>query len=344
MEKSRYGAAPFKASKSAGANALRLCYETRVYLRAAKEGNKDMRKITKSFNKYLERVLKILNGEHKLSRKPESLREMSDALAQDDFPLLVTGNLGDFQFEMCKELLNLILRLLGAGVQLERDIVNNIDSVVPSLITCFKTVELYVMCGQFFRDLLQYSSIHEAALQTDYVDTLERIIMEMPFEIASDACDSLKALLLCEKPFGIRYLEQNYDQVMRCVEGMCQKDYYYKRQSLSFLYQILTIPGNLQFADKYSLNENNLMNVMNMLREEDSVQVKTEVFYLFAVILKRVNSMGRQKLNTASYKIIKKNNRKLISFFEKFQVDREDEDFQDDRVDVIESLKTISEE
>lgn len=125
---------------------------------------------------------------------------------------------------------------------------------------------------------------------------------------------------------------------MDIIYNLIRGDYYRKRSTLQILYRILTTRSNSEFTDMFCLSEDNLKFFMTALREEDSAHIKIEVFYVFAVILQTtLGYRKRHKLRT--FKILDKNRPRLIAFLERFQADYDNEDFQNDRLDIINSLK-----
>ncbi|CAG9310122.1 unnamed protein product [Blepharisma stoltei] len=334
MDREKYGPAAFRANKSARANAQRFCYETR-HLISLSSNSPEFRKAHSSFEKYFDRILKIIQGDHKLSKKPESIDEITAVLAEDDFPAFLVSNLTNFDFETAKELLNLISRLLSNGNSLEFYICRHIDRVIIPLITSYSTAELFLLCGQFLRDLLQNPTIFRACLTVEILSTLVRTAIDMPFEIGSDALDTMKILIECEKPVAAEFINEHYVEVLQSLYSLCDKDYYCKRQALSILYNILTRSGTGDFKDQYVVGEENLKYVMMLIRADDSAQVKMEAFHLFMVILKRLVELGRDAHKLPAYKILLKNKDRLVKFFEKFQKDKKDEEFVNERNQAI---------
>lgn len=340
MDREKYGQAAFRANKSARANAQRFCFETRHFLSTLASNSADARKAHVSFEKYLQRIELIVKGDHKLSKKPESLSEVINVFAEDEFPALVVANLHNFDFETCKELLNLVSRLIHPANTLEFYICSHMPQVVEPLINTYTSAELFLLCGQFLRELLQDDSIFQACLTVDILQNLVRKAIEMPFEIASDACDTIKIIIEADKHIVTDFINEHYVEVLQSLYSLCDKDYYCKRQALSILFHIVNRARTDEFKDQYVVSEDNLKYIMMLLKADDSAQVKVEAFQLFSVILKRLVEMNIT--NLPPYKIIIKNKARLLTFFERFQNDRKDEEFQTHKNEVIRIIRHLN--
>ena len=340
MDRSNYGPAPFKRNKSAEANALRLCYETRSYLSQVSDQSASFRKTQEALRKYLTRIEKILKGEHKLSSKLNSVKEMADAFTSDGWDVIIICNLDKFDFETTKELIEILSPLMRSSPDMRENIASHIEEIIDKILSYYQMEQVYVISGPFFRELLIYEPIHLAALSIHTLQLHTELVTSSQFEISADAFESLKALL-ANKRLVRRFLDENYNEVMSIIERCLDSSYFFKRQTLSLVYNLLdNFPDSL-FACNFITNREKLTETMNMLKKETSIQIKTEAFYIFSAILEGHLRLRDQVEELPTFKIIRKNKPKLLSFCEKFQVDRDDDEFQDCRRRVIDKLKRL---
>lgn len=340
MDRSNYGIAPFKRNKSAEATALRLCFETRSYLSQISEQSVTFRKTQEALRKYLTRVEQILRGEHKLSSKLNTVKEMADAFTTDGWDRLIIFNLDKFDFETTKELIEILSPLLRSSPDMRVNISNHVNEIISEIINYYEMDQTYVVAGPFFRELLTYEAIHSAALSLGTLQLFAQQVMSSQFEISADAFESVKALL-SSKRFVRRFIDENYSEVMSIIDKFLNVSYFFKRQTLSLVYNLLENFPESSFAYTFITDREKLTEIMNMLKRESSIQIKTEAFYIFSAILEGLLRLRDQMEELPTFKIIRKNKLKLLSFFEKFQVERDDDEFQDCRRKVIDRLKRV---
>jgi Mo25-like len=323
MDKSKYSQAAFKSKKSVEANAIRLCYEIRAFTAQSL-------KPTKSLSKYIERMLQILGGDHKLNKQEGYKSKISGVFIEDDILIYTLSNISMLSLDFCRDLFTIFFLCLDPSF--EEYIVSNIDTISDLLITPISLLDLDLLSGQFLRDLMQDKRIYKALLSTKVYKMLTDLACSQIFELSSDACASIRALIDC--PHASHFINRNYCDILTGLYQLCRKDYYSQRIALNILYNILSNPKNSSFAEQYAEKEDNLKYVMNLMKIEKSVEIKIEAFYLFSLLARIIyNLPNRNEL--ASYKIILKNHGKIIEFFNKFQVYREDDKFHKEKKEII---------
>lgn len=326
MDKSKFSQAAFRSGKSPESNALRLCYEIRSFVH-----DSEQRKNRSSLAKYMDRVEHILIGDHKLSKHEDSKVKIASVFIQDKILECILTNITILELEISRHLFNIML--LSAEVNFQEHIIANINSISMLLITPVSSLDLDLLCGQFLRDLMQYQSIFGALLNVNVFNLLVQVACDDIFEISSDACVSIRLLLDTEDAQD--FINQNHLEVLQGLYVLCDAGYYTKRVALTLLYTLLQNNENLKEA--YVTNEENLKYVMLLMRQDESVEVKIEAFFLFALQV-RVLCESKKKSCLPGYKIIVKNQEKLITFLEKFYKFREDHKFQQEKTEIIELL------
>ena len=88
------------------------------------------------------------------------------------------------------------------------------------------------------------------------------------------------------------------------------------------------------------MDPNNIKKVMSGLKESDP-QIKIENFYLFAVILKILMGMKQEAAESLPVRILKKNQERMLEFFEHFLENNDDEDFQSDKQETIDLISKL---
>lgn len=316
--KAKYGSAAFRGSKSLVGTVSRLCYETRIYLEALDNHPTNFNKIEASSNKYRDRIHSIMRGEHKLSHQHNYRGVVASGLVEDELPSLVLQNLHRFPFEVSKEWITILSGML---TEIEQHLSDNLHIIVPYLISNYRDTQLSMICGQFFRDLISFPSHHERCLNLDILKALAEYAITDHFDISSDAYVSFKALIVCEKDYVATFLSDSYIEISALFYKMIDAGYFYKRQTLNLVYNIMKLSACRGFTMQYVRDIDNLKYVMNQLRD-DSKHIQGEAFYLFYVIVDQILNLPAEKRPAATVKILSKNKDRLIDYFDNFQLDR----------------------
>ncbi|OMJ80601.1 hypothetical protein SteCoe_19085 [Stentor coeruleus] len=331
MDRSKFCQAAFKSNKTAEANAFRLCFEIRSFVKDP--GNSETRK---SFLKYADRLLQILKREHKLSKSEDFKEKIAGAFKQDSILIFTLTNITVFSLDDCQDLF--MIFLLSIERTLEKHIIDNIDTISTLLVTPVSSLDLDLMCGQFFRDLIQNSNLCQAFLKVKVFDQLVKLAGSEVFELSSDACTSLRALL--DNSDASAFINSHPIHILKGLYRLCDSGYYVKRMSLSLIYSILKSNNNKQFAEFFVGNQENLKYAMNLMKEDESVEVKIDGFFLFAQITMIVFAQTSRS-EMLSYRIIRKNKERIVKYLEKFQNYRDDGNFQTEKRKILEILSAV---
>lgn len=334
VDKSRYGPSAFKANKSLQSNSLRFCYELRCLLALS-----DSTKPTLSFTKYLDRIQHIL-----MTDKSQAVRvEIADVFARDGLAVVIVRGLAKLDFETGKQLLALLTSFINVSPRLQSSLLSSLSDFLPALLSGYGDSKLYIICGQFFRELLQYPALTEAILSVQTLRNLVIYCKSPQFEVSADAFESFKVLITCEFPFLPLFLASNYSEIEPIFEDLRRSDnYFLKRQTLSLTFTLLEQPRNRQFCSMYVLDPEHTKNAMTTFKSDSSRQVKMESFYVFSAILHGQLQESREiQMQSASLKIIRKNKERLISFVLEFGQEIEEEKFHIVKNRVLEELRVI---
>jgi hypothetical protein len=331
MDRSKYTNSAFKSNKSVESNAVRLCYDIEAYFQ-----DHENPKVLKSLQKYIDRTLSILKGEHKLS-KSENMKEKFGRVSKSYCIIeFVLVNITVFSLEMAKELF--LIFFLCLDHVLVSYFVENSENLAKLLITPVSSLNLDLLCGQFFRDLIQNPEIFKAFLTVEVFNGLIEGACNQMFEIQSDALVSIRALLTQEESY--EFVNKNSFDVLKGLYKCCDVNYYVTRSSLNLLYILLCDRMNQVFIYHFIENIENLKYAMNLMKEDTHIEIKTEAFFIFCQVSRVVfGRIDKEKL--AAFKIIKRNKNHLLKYLGKFQLYREDDLFQSEKSNIIQILESI---
>ncbi len=334
VDKSRYGPAAFKANKTPQANSLRFCYELRSLLYL-----EDCSKPSPSFFKYLDRLQQIL-----LADKSTAVRaEIADVFAGDGLAMVVIRGLQQLDFETGKKLLAMLTALVSASPRLQASLLAAGEECMSVLLSGYTDLKLYIICGQFFRELLQFPALFQRALTISTLRSLGLYSKSPQFEVSADAFESFKILLSTEFDFLPDFLAANYAEIDRILEDLRKTDnYFLKRQTLALTVRLLEQERNAQFRQLYASEPEHTKSAMTALKSDSSRQVKVESFFVFAAIvdLQLQQSLEAQQ-QSGCLKIIRKNKDRLVSFLQEFGQDVEDEKLHGVKRRLLEGLRVL---
>lgn len=331
MDRSKYCISAFKSNKTLESNTVRLCHDLEVYIH-----EHESQKVKKSLEKYILRMLQILKNNHKLSKTENLKTKIGQLFKQYNTIEIVLINITVFSLEMAKDLF--LIFFLCIDTPLEDYFIENSSNLAKLLITPVSSLDLDLLSGQFFRDLLQHQRIFHAFLTVGVFNDLVEAACNQMFEIQSDACVSLNHLLT--GPDSPGFINSNCYEILKGLYKCCEVNYYVKRSSLKLIYSLLSIPENQDFCYYFIEDKDNLKYAMNLMKTETHCEIKIEGFLIFSQILRIV--LGREdRDHLDSFKIIKKNVEMLIKYLKKFQLDRDDETFHAIRMQVIGFLSEL---
>ena len=343
LDKSRYGTSAFKANKSVQANALRFCYELRSMLQRD-DTVQSSPAAQRGFPKYFDRVHQIIAGEAQIGRSPTAKQELADVFAGDNLATAIIGGLARLDFETSKQLLLMLAALLSVSPRLQASLISSIPSILPPLLQGYTDPKLYIVTGQFLREMVQWPALAQCILTVETLSTLATFSKSQIFEVSADAFETLKSLFYSEQPYMPDFLATNYSDLVRIIDGLRDSDnYFLKRQSLALIYKLLDNPRNDLFRQMYAREPDHLKHAMTTMKTESARQVKVEAFLVFACIVEILTQQPADvQQQSQSLKIVRKNMDRLVEYVQLFAQDLEDEKFQAIKRRLLESLRLLN--
>jgi hypothetical protein len=279
-------------------------------------------------------MLSILKGEHKLSKSEGLKSKAGRVFSQFRIIEFVLVNITIFSLETAKELF--LIFLLSLEDPLITYFEENSNNLAKLLITPVSSLDLDLLCGQFFQDLIQNQQIFSAFLTLEVFNGLIEAACHQMFEIQSDALVSIKMLLTQQG--SSEFINKNSFEVLKGLYKCCDVNYYAMRNALNLIFLILSQRLNQVFIFHFIENLENLKYAMNLMREDTHSEIKTEAFLIFSQIC-RVVAGRTDKEKMMAFKVLKKNKGHLIRYLNKFQLFREDNFFQNEKSEILRILE-----
>jgi len=291
-------------------------------------------------SKMLLAMKQILLGEGEPEGVPN--QDLITALANEVYekeciPLLLQ-DLVKLEFEAKKDLTVVF------GILLRRQVGNRLITVeflsrrpdlLTKLVVGFENPDIAFSSAAMIRECAKHEPLCRIILTQPTFYNFFKYIQLPQFDLASAAFDTFRDLLSSHKQFVAEFLEANYTQVMDHYTTLLKSENYVtKRQSLKLLSELLLDRTNFTVMTTYISNPTNLKLVMNLLRDK-SRSVQYETFHIFKVFVANPNK------TPAVLTILQSNRDKLLQFLTKFQADREEEQFADEKSYLIKQIEAL---
>ncbi|CAO2833643.1 unnamed protein product [Amaranthus hypochondriacus] len=210
----------------------------------------------------------------------------------------------------------------------------NID-LIDILVSGYENHKLALHYGNMLRECIRHQSIAKYVLKSHLHKFFDYV--QLPdFDISSDAAATFKELLTRHKSTVSEFLSTNYDWFFREFNANLLQSpvYITKRQSIKILGDILLERANSAIMVRYVGSKDNLVVLMNLLREL-SKSIQTEAFHLFKLFVANRNKPPDIVI------ILIANRSKLLRFFGNFKSDKEDEQFEADKAEVVKEIAEL---
>lgn len=210
----------------------------------------------------------------------------------------------------------------------------NID-IMDILVSGYEDHILALHYGNMLRECARHQSIAKYVLDSHLYKFFD-YIQRPDFDVSSDAAATFKELLTRHKSTVSEFLTENYDWFFREFNAKLLQSSIYitKRQAIKLLADILLDRSNSAIMVQYVSSKENLMILMNLLREP-SKPIQLEAFHVFKLFA--ANRNKPPEIST----ILIANRSKLLRFFGNFKLDKEDEQFEADKAQVVKLIAEL---
>ncbi|GJN32911.1 hypothetical protein PR202_gb21454 [Eleusine coracana subsp. coracana] len=214
------------------------------------------------------------------------------------------------------------------------------------LISGYENMDIALHYGAMLRECIRHQSIARYVLESEHMKKFFDYIQLPNFDIASDASATFKELLTRHKATVAEFLSKNYDWFFQEFNSrlLSSTNYITKRQAIKILMvmcfsfqllgDMLLDRSNSAVMMRYVSSKDNLMILMNLLRDS-SKNIQIEAFHVFKLFAANKNKPP-EVVN-----ILVTNRSKLLRFFAGFKIDKEDEQFEADKEQVIKEISGL---
>eukprot|EP00249_Psilotum_nudum_P016491 c25850_g3_i1 orf=277-1311(+) len=281
----------------------------------------------------------ILYGNGESEPLPEACAQLTQEVFRDDTLKLLVFCLPKLDLEARKDATQVVANLQRQQVHsrlVACDYLEANIALLDSLVSGYENTDIALHYGTMLRECIRHQSIARYVLESA---NLRKFFdyMELPnFEIASDAEVTFKELLTRHKSTVSDFLMRNYDWFFTEYNHKLLEspNYITRRQAVKLLGEILLDRSNIAVMMQYVNSKENLQILMNLLREE-SKNIHIEAFHVFKVFVANANKPPE------IVSILVANRSKLLRFFSDFKTDKEDEQFDQDKAQVVKEIARL---
>ncbi|KAF3656105.1 hypothetical protein FXO38_14340 [Capsicum annuum] len=231
----------------------------------------------------------------------------------------------------------------------------NID-LMDLLVTGYENTDMALHYGTMLRECIRHQSVARYVLEPVHVKKFFDYIQLPNFDIAADAAATFKELLLfptaslsqlgwnffCQelltrhKSTVAEFLSKNYDWFFAEYNSKLleSSNYITRRQAIKLLGDILLDRSNSAVMTRYVSSRDNLRILMNLLRES-SKSIQIEAFHVFKLFAANKNKPSD------IVNILVANRSKLLRLFADFKTEKEDEQFEADKAQVVKEIAAL---
>ncbi|KAJ8621496.1 hypothetical protein MRB53_030025 [Persea americana] len=204
------------------------------------------------------------------------------------------------------------------------------------LISGYENMDIALHYGAMLRECIRHQSIARYVLESDHMKKFFDYIQLPNFDIASDASATFKELLTRHKSTVAEFLTKNYDWFFAEFNSKLLEspNYITRRQAIKLLGDMLLDRSNSSVMMRYVSSKDNLRIMMNLLRES-SKNIQIEAFHVFKLFA------ANQNKPPEIVSILIANRSKLLRFFSDFKMDKENEQFEADKAQVIKEIAAL---
>ncbi|KAM7525283.1 hypothetical protein LguiA_015185 [Lonicera macranthoides] len=211
----------------------------------------------------------------------------------------------------------------------------NLD-IMDILVLGYQNPEMALHYGTMLRECIRHQSIARYVLESEHVKKFFDYIQLPNFDIAADAAATFKELLTRHKSTVAEFLSKNYDWFFAEYNSKLLEsaNYITRRQAIKLLGDMLLDRSNSAVMMRYVSSRDNLRILMNLLRES-SKSIQIEAFHVFKLFA------ANQNKPADIVSILVANRSKLLRLFADFKTDKEDEQFEADKAQVVKEIASL---
>lgn len=325
----------FKPSKPKTASEL---VKATRYALLALDSKAASEKALEEVEKNLAAIKQMLLGDAETEPNLEQITQIVSEACREDFIELLVQKLPILAWDARKDSVQIwgaLLRQVGSSNGCLEYIENHMQ-LLDFLVLCYQNKDAALNAGSMLRDCTRYPSLAKYLLESSSFDLFFNYVELPNFDVASDAFATFKELLTRHESVVSEYLNTHYVKFFGLYERLLTSvNYVTRRQSLKLLGDILLEKPHATVMMQYISEVQNLRMMMTLLKDT-SKNIQALAFHLFKVFV------ANPRKPPSVVKVLLQNRDKLLTFLEDFHLDKEDEQFEEEKELLIKELEGLT--
>ncbi|KAL6544702.1 hypothetical protein OROMI_023564 [Orobanche minor] len=356
----------FKSKPKTPADLVRQMRDLLIFVDSGGADVKESKREEKmmELSKLIHNLRQILYGDSESEPVSEACVQLTQEFFREDTFRLLIVCLPKLNLEDRKNATQIVANLQRQQVQcrlIACDYLEKNLDLMDILITGYENTNLALHYGTMLRECIRHQIVARYVLQSQHMKKFFDYIQLPYFDIASDAAATFKVgcakwytrcasflvlfllgtireveLLTRHKSTVADFLSNNYDWFVAeyNLKLLESDNYITRRHSIKLLGDILLDRSNSVVMTRYVSSRDNLRILMNLLRES-SKSIQIEAFHVFKLFA------ANQNKPPDVVSILVANRSKLLRLFADFKTDKEDEQFDADKAQVIREIAKL---
>lgn len=331
----------FKSKPKTPAETVR---HTRDLLIFADRGGTDVKESKREekmaeLSKHIRELKNILYGNNLAEPVAEACAQLTQEFFKENNLRLLITCMPKLCLETRKDASQVVANLQRQQVQsrlIASDYLEKNLDLMDILILGYDDTELALHYGAMLRECIRHQCVARYVLESEHMKKFFDYMQLQHFDIAADATATFKELLTRHKSTVAEFLSKNYgwffpEYNTKLLES---ENYLTRRQAVKLLGDILLDRSNSAVMTRYVSSRENLRILMNLLRES-SKSIQFEAFHVFKLFV------ANQNKPADIFNILFTNKSKLLRLFSDFKSDKEDEQFEADKSQVVKEIAAL---
>ncbi|KAK9133037.1 hypothetical protein Scep_012565 [Stephania cephalantha] len=334
----------FKSKPKTPAELVRQTRDLLIYLdlnSASAAPGKEAKREEKmaELSKLIRELKSILYGNSESEPISEACAQLTQEFFKENTLRLLISCLPTLSLETRKDATQVVANLQRQQVHsrlIASDYLEANKDLMDILISGYENADLALHYGAMLRECIRHQTIARYVLESEHMKKFFDYIQLPNFDIASDASATFKELLTRHKSTVAEFLTKNYDWFFAEYNSKLleSENYITRRQAVKLLGDMLLDRANAGVMMRYVSSKDNLRILMNLLRES-SKTIQLEAFHVFKLFA------ANQNKPSEIVSILVANRSKILRFFGNFKIDKEDDQFEADKAQVIKEIAAL---
>lgn len=280
----------------------------------------------------------MLYGHDDNSAVEREVKVLCEELISKNLLYIMLQYIKDFKFEARKDVAMIYNFILRQRNQEAVEYILKNDQILHMLVKGYDDTDMALNCGSILREAIRSVELNMHILNNPSLFNLFFKYVELStFDVASDAFSTFKLMLTRNSKDVAKFLETNHQAVFSKFNELLKSDNYVtKRQSLKLLGELLLCRDNFTVMMRYIADVENLKILMNLLRGAHKA-IQFEAFHVFKIFV------ANPRKSKQVLEILLRNKEKLIKFLDKFQNEKDDESFMEEKAILLKTLRKLDE-